>query len=226
MHQEIGCPNADAGRRGTLIDPRIFKFPKVTVILRGYDCDQVRAVVKNMVGSKLGAVEVAMNTPGAPETIKKIAEEFGNEVMVGAGTVISTQRAWEAVDAGARFALSPIGFTEDIFKILKAYGIITVPSAFSPSEVWQQFQLGADIVKIFPAGTLGPKYIHDIQAPLNYMPLQVVGGVNADNCQEFFDAGATYAGIGSGIFDPKHIIDMDDSGLKADIEAFERKIRW
>ena len=209
-----------------MIDPKIVKFPKITVILRGYNYDQVHAVVKNRVGSKLGAIEVAMTTPGASETIKKIADEFGNEVMVGAGTVISTHRAWEAVDAGAKFALSPIGFTEDIYKILKAYGVLTVPSAFSPSEVWKQFQMGADIVKIFPAGTLGPKYIHDIQAPLNYMPIQVVGGVNADNCQEFFDAGATYAGIGSGIFDPKHIIEMDDAGLKADIEAFEAKVKW
>lgn len=199
-------------------------YPKVTVILRGYNYEQARCVVKNMAGTKLGAVEVAMNTPNAAEIIKKVADEFGNEVLVGAGTVISEERAHAAVEAGAKFALSPICFTEGIFRICKENGLLTVPSAFSPSEVWRMVEMGADIVKIFPAGTLGAKYIKDIQAPLNSMPLMVVGGVNADNCQEFFDNGATYAGIGSGIFDPKHIVEMDEAGIKADIRAFEQKV--
>ena len=209
-----------------MIDLSLTKFPKVTVILRGYNYEQVRCVVKSMVGTKLGAVEVAMNTPGAAQTIEKVANEFGDDVLVGAGTVISTARAYAAVEAGARFALSPICFTEEIFSICKANGLLTVPSAFSPSEVWNMFEMGADIVKVFPAGTLGPKYIKDIQAPLNPMSIMVVGGVNGDNCQEFFDEGASYAGIGSGIFDPKHIIEMDEGALKADIEAFEQKVRW
>ena len=209
-----------------MIDPSLTKFPKVTVILRGYDYEQVRCVVKNMVGTKLGAVEVAMNTPSAAQTIERVAREFGDDVLVGAGTVISAARAYAAVEAGARFALSPICFTEEIFSICKANGLMTVPSAFSPSEVWNMFEMGADIVKIFPAGTLGPKYVKDIQAPLDSIPIMVVGGVNCDNCQEFFDEGASYAGIGSGIFDPKHIVKMDDKGLKADIKAFEEKVRW
>ncbi len=209
-----------------MIDPSLTKFPKVTVILRGYDYEQVRCVVKNMVGTKLGAVEVAMNTPSAAQTIERVAREFGDDVLVGAGTVISAARAYAAVEAGARFALSPICFTEEIFSICKANGLMTVPSAFSPSEVWNMFEMGADIVKIFPAGTLGPKYVKDIQAPLDSIPIMVVGGVNGDNCQEFFDEGASYAGICSGIFDPKHIVKMDDKGLKADIKAFEEKVRW
>ena len=207
-----------------MIDLSLTKFPKVTVILRGYNYEQVRCVVKSMVGTKLGAVEVAMNTPGAAQTIEKVVNEFGDDVLVGAGTVICACLRG-CVEAGARFALSPICFTEEIFSICKANGLLTVPSAFSPSEVWNMFEMGADIVKIFPAGTLGPKYIKDIQAPLNPMPIMVVGGVNGDNCQEFFDEGA-YAGIGSGIFNPKHIIEMDEGALKADIEAFEQKVRW
>lgn len=209
-----------------MIDLSLTKFPKVTVILRGYNYEQVRCVVKSMVGTRLGAVEVAMNTPGAAQTIEMVANEFGDDVLVGAGTIISAARAYAAVEAGARFVLSPICFTEEIFSICKVNGLLTVPSAFSPSEVWNMFEMGADIVKIFPAGTLGPKYVKDIQAPLNPMPIMVVGGVNGDNCQEFFDEGASYAGIGSGIFNPKHIIEMDEGALKADIEAFEQKVRW
>lgn len=209
-----------------MIDPSLTKFPKVTVILRGYDYEQVRCVVKSMVGTKLGAVEIAMNTPGATQTIERVSKEFGNDVLIGAGTVISATRAYAAVEAGARFALSPICFDEEIFRICKANGLLAVPSAFSPSEVWNMFEMGADIVKVFPAGTLGPKYVKDIQAPLNPMPIMVVGGVNGDNCQEFFDEGASYAGIGSGIFKPESVLSMDEGALKAQIAEFESKVNW
>lgn len=209
-----------------MIDPSLTKFPKVTVILRGYDYEQVRCVVRSMVGTRLGAVEIAMNTSGAAQTIERVSKEFGNDVLIGAGTVISAARAYAAVGAGARFALSPICFSDEIFRICKANGLLSVPSAFSPSEVWNMFEMGADIVKVFPAGTLGPKYVKDIQAPLNPMPIMVVGGVNGDNCQEFFDQGASYAGIGSGIFDPESVISMDEDALKAQIAEFESKVNW
>lgn len=209
-----------------MIDAGLTKFPKVTVILRGYNYEQIRCVVRSMVGTKLGAIEVAMNTPGAAQIIEKVVKEFGDDILVGAGTVISATRANAAVEAGARFALSPICFTEEIFRICKANGLLTVPSAFSPSEVWNMLEMGADIVKIFPAGTLGPKYVKDIQAPLNPMPIMVVGGVNGDNCQEFFDEGASYAGIGSGIFKPEDIVSMNDEGLRQSIADFETKVRW
>lgn len=201
-------------------------FPKVTVILRGYDYDQVRTVVKSMVGTRLGAVEIAMNTPGAAEIIEKIAREFGNDVIVGAGTVTTTDRALAAAKAGARFALSPICFTDEIFGICKAAGMKTVPSGFSPTEVMNMFDKGADIVKIFPASILGPKYISAIQAPLDPLPLMVVGGVNANNCQEYFDQGAAFAGIGSGIFEKQDIRDMNEAALKESIRTFEQKVRW
>ncbi len=202
------------------------QFPKVTVILRGYNYDQVRTVVSCLVGSKLAAVEVAMNTPGAADIIRSISQEFGDELLVGAGTVISAERAHAAVGAGAAFALSPICFTQEIFDICKAASMITVPAAYSPSEVWQMIQMGADIVKLFPAARLGARYCADIQAPLGSLPLMVVGGVNADNCQEYFDAGATYAGIGSGIFHHEDIVAMDEEAIRASIKHFEQKVRW
>lgn len=201
-------------------------FPKVTVILRGYSYEQARCVVKQMVGTKLGAVEIAMNTPGASQIIKRLVEEFGNEVMVGAGTVINAERAFAAVEAGARFALSATCFTPEIFTICKEGGLICVPAAFSPTEVWHMFELGADIVKIFPASFLGPSYIKAIEAPLNKMPLMVVGGVNADNCQQYFDAGADFAGIGSGIFKQEDILSMNEDDLKRSIVEFEQKVTW
>lgn len=206
-------------------NPALSDFPKVTVILRGYTYEQVRCVVSQLVGTRLAAVEIAMNTPGAAQIIEKIAHEFGDEVCVGAGTVISRERAIAARDAGARFMLSPICFTQELFDICKAEGIITVPGAFSPTEVWSMFEMGADIVKVFPAARLGAKYLSDIQAPLDEMPLMVVGGVNAANVQEYFDGGASYAGIGSGIFNRQDILDMNEGNIRASIDAFTGKVR-
>ena len=201
-------------------------FPRVTVILRGYNYEQCRCVVEQLVGTRLGAVEVAMNTEGAAETIAKLVNEFGSEVKIGAGTVTTVERAKAAAAAGSAFMLSPVCFTPEIFSIAKDAGVVCVPAAFSPTEVFTMFEQGADIVKIFPAARLGAKYLSDIQAPLNWMPLMVVGGVNGGNVQEFFDAGATYAGIGSGIFDPKDIEECNSTNLAASIEKLEKKVVW
>lgn len=206
--------------------PKDAVFPKVTVILRGYGYEQCRCAVEQLVGTRLGAVEVAMNTEGAAETIAKLVNEFGSEVKIGAGTVTTAERAKAAAAAGAAFMLSPVCFTPEFFSIAKDAGAVCVPAAFSPTEVFTMFEQGADIVKIFPAARLGAKYLSDIQAPLNWMPLMVVGGVNGGNVQEFFDAGATYAGIGSGIFDPKDIEERNSANLAASIGKLEKKVVW
>lgn len=201
-------------------------LPKVTVILRGYETKQVLSVVEQLVGTKANSVEVASNSPHAMESIAAARREFGSEVHVGAGTVKNAEIARAALDAGAEFMLSPIMFTQEIFDLAREAGSITVPAAFSPSEVQRMFDMGADIVKIFPAGQLGPEYVKAIQAPLGKLPLMVVGGVNVQNVQSYFDKGATYAGIGSGIFDPADIEACDSARLAASIRKLEESIVW
>lgn len=201
-------------------------FPKVTVILRGYTYEQCRCVVRNLVGTKLNAVEVAMNTPGAADTIARLADEFGCEVHIGAGTVTTPERAHAAAEAGAGFMLSPINFTEEIFEIAREAHAITVPAACTPTEVVKMFDMGADIVKIFPAACATQRFFRDIQAPLDRMPLMAVGGVNGANVQEYFDAGAEFAGIGSGIFEKADILAMNEDALIQQIHTFEANVEW
>ena len=140
----------------------ISEYPIVTVILRGYSYEQNRAVVSQLVGTKFNAVEIAMNTPGAPEIISRLVDEFGDDLLIGAGTVISEKRAHEAAEAGARFVLSPICFTPQIFEICRANEMFCVPAACTPTEVWNMLEMGADIVKVYPASTLGPSYFHNL----------------------------------------------------------------
>lgn len=203
----------------------IEKFPKVTVILRGYTYSQTRTVVKNLVGTCLGSVEITMNTPGALESIRNISQEFGGQIMVGAGTVLTYEQAVEVIEAGAAFLLSPTVFEKRILDLCRERGVVSVPGAFSPSEIRQSFQDGADIVKIFPAGRLGSRYVSDIQAPLGKMPLMVVGGIGTSNVQEYFGAGASFAGIGSGIFRKEDILNENEEGIRGSIAAMEVKMK-
>ncbi len=201
-------------------------LPKVTVILRGYETKQVLTVVEQLVGTKVNSIEVASNSPHAMESIAAARKEFGAEVHVGAGTVKNAELARQAIAAGAEFMLSPIMFTREIFDLAKEAGVITVPAAFSPTEIQKMIDMGADIVKVFPAGQLGPDYLKAVQAPLGKLPLMVVGGVNVANVQSYFDKGATYAGIGSGIFDPADIEACDAPKLAASIKKLEESVGW
>lgn len=201
-------------------------LPKVTVILRGYETKQVLTVVEQLVGTKVNSIEVASNSPHAMESIAAARKEFGAEVHVGAGTVKNAELARQAIASGAEFMLSPIMFTQEIFDLAKEAGVITVPAAFSPTEIQKMIDMGADIVKVFPAGQLGPDYLKAVQAPLGKLPLMVVGGVNVANVQSYFDRGATYAGIGSGIFDPADIEACDAPKLAASIKKLEESVVW
>ena len=194
-------------------------FPKVTVILRGYTYSQIRTVVKNLIGTELKAVEITMNTPGALDCIQKISEEFGDKILIGAGTVMTYEEAQQSIEAGAAFLLAPTVFSKEILDLCKEKGVVSVPGAFSPSEIYRSFEDGADIVKVFPAARLGSKYLTDIQAPLGKLPLMVVGGVNTGNLEEYFRAGASYAGIASGIFNKDDILQENEVNLKESIKA-------
>ncbi len=203
----------------------IQNFPKVTVILRGYTYPQIRAVVKNLVGSRLRSVEITMNTPGALEAIEKISQEFQDSILVGAGTVLTYEEAQASIAAGAAFLLSPTMLDKKILDLCRENNIISVPGAFSPTEIRKSFQDGADMVKVFPAARLGSRYLSDLAAPLGKMPLMVVGGIGTANIEEYFKAGASFAGIASGIFEKEDILNQKEEGIRRSIEAMENKLK-
>jgi 2-dehydro-3-deoxyphosphogluconate aldolase/(4S)-4-hydroxy-2-oxoglutarate aldolase len=200
-------------------------FPKVTVILRGYSYSQIRTVVKNLVGTKLQAVEITMNTQDAVNVIAKISAEFGDSIKVGAGTVTTYEEAEAVIKEGATFILSPIMLSQKIIDLCRKNNVVSIPSALSPTEIKTLLDRSADIIKIFPAGRLGSKYISDVQAPLGKFPIMVVGGINAENFNEYFEAGADFAGIASGIFNKEDILSENEEGLRTSIKYFETKFK-
>ena len=138
------------------------------------------------------------------EAIHMLVEKFGDHMMFGAGTVLSKEQVKAAADAGARYIISP-NVDEQVIRYTKELGLVSIPWAMTPSEIITAHNLGADIVKLFPAGYLGFRYIKDILAPISHVKLCATGGVNEENWGEYLSYGFAGAGISGRLCDKKCI---------------------
>jgi len=170
---------------------------KIIAIIRGAKPNDALEIAKALYKGGIKVLEIAMNSPKALSTIEKISDELGEEVLVGAGTVLDAETAREAILAGAKFILSPTVDIETI-KLTKRYGVVSIPGAFTPTEILSAYENGGDIIKVFPA-TVGPSYIKNIRGPLPQIPLLPTGGIDLNNIREFIKAGAVGCGIGSAL---------------------------
>ncbi|MFA5546888.1 MAG: bifunctional 4-hydroxy-2-oxoglutarate aldolase/2-dehydro-3-deoxy-phosphogluconate aldolase, partial [Sphaerochaetaceae bacterium] len=132
------------------------------------------------------------------ETITSLKTLFGNDMLIGAGTVITTEQVKAASGAGADFILAP-NTDREVIELAKSMNLVAIPGAFTPSEIMTAWNAGADIVKLFPAANLGIPYIKAIRGPINHVPLMAVGGVDETNIKAFLDNGYMSCGIGSNI---------------------------
>lgn len=196
-------------------------FPKVTVILRGFSKELIDVIVRAMTETTINSVEITSNSVGAFATIEYLRTKYPN-MHVGAGTILDKAQVIQAIDAGAQFVLSPTIYNKEIFDLCKQHNVISVPGAMTPSEIKQQLDLGADIVKVFPAVALGARFFNDVKAPLGDIPLMAVGGINAKNAKEFFDNKADYLGVGSGMFAKEDIVEKNISNLISSLKLFEK----
>ncbi|WP_338786868.1 bifunctional 4-hydroxy-2-oxoglutarate aldolase/2-dehydro-3-deoxy-phosphogluconate aldolase [Metabacillus sp. FJAT-53654] len=177
---------------------------KIIAIIRGANPNDVIKISHALKDGGIKLIEITMNSPNALSVIKQVSSELGDKVLIGAGTVLDAETARSAVLAGATFILSPTVDIETI-KLTKRYGAVSIPGAFTPTEILSAYQNGADIIKVFPA-TLGPNYIKDILGPLPHIPLLPTGGIDLKNLNDFIEAGAVGCGIGSALVNTKHEI--------------------
>lgn len=185
---------------------------RLVAIVRGLDTQQVLAAVAALYAEGVRLVEVTCNSPAAMDTVRALRAAYGDTLCVGAGTVLSPEAVREAHAAGAGFVLSP-NMDAEVIAATRAAGLVSVPGAFTPTEVGQAMRAGADIIKIFPAGAVGPDYIKDLLGPYDQGRFMVVGGVGLGNISAFFRAGAMSAGIGSALLNKKMIAEGDMAGL-------------
>lgn len=179
---------------------------KIVAIIRGANPKDVLKIAEALREGGVKALEITMNSSNAIAVIEEVADKIGDEVLVGAGTVLDAQTARDAISAGAKFIISP---TLDIktIRTTRRYGAISIPGAYSPTEVLNAYSYGGDIIKVFPASNAS--YIKDIRGPLPQIPLMPTGGVNLDNIQQFHQAGAVAFGIASALVDTKQEITDD-----------------
>jgi 2-dehydro-3-deoxyphosphogluconate aldolase/(4S)-4-hydroxy-2-oxoglutarate aldolase len=146
-------------------------------------------------------VEITMNSAHAPQIIRALADTYPSGLNIGAGTVCTEQELQQAIEAGAAYIVTPV-VNEKVITACVRQQIPVFPGAYTPTEIFNAWTLGASMVKVFPATTLGAAYIKEVKAPLNKVKLLPTGGVSALNLADFFKAGADGVGMGSQLFPP------------------------
>jgi 2-dehydro-3-deoxyphosphogluconate aldolase/(4S)-4-hydroxy-2-oxoglutarate aldolase len=173
---------------------------RIVAVIRLDDPHTLRAVVDALAAGGVRVFEVTMTVPGAIELIGQLADGLPAELMVGAGTVLDADTARRAIDAGARFVVSPV-FRRDVITACHERHVAAIPGCFTPTEILDAWEAGADIVKVFPSTSLGPTFIKDVRAPLPQLKLMPTGGVSIDNAADWLRAGAVAVGVGSALID-------------------------
>jgi 2-dehydro-3-deoxyphosphogluconate aldolase/(4S)-4-hydroxy-2-oxoglutarate aldolase len=176
----------------------------VVAVIRMRDAGKLRAVVDAIAEGGVRAIEVTMTVPGAIGLIATLASSLPPEILLGAGTVIDAETARAVIDAGARFVVSPV-LRPEVIVTCHERGVAVAPGCFSPTEILDAHERGADLVKVFPATALGPSYIKDVRAPMPQLKLMPTGGVTLDNAGDWIRAGAVAVGVGSALVDTRAI---------------------
>ena len=196
----------------------------VVAVIRASSKDQLLEIAQALLAGGVPAVEVTMTTPKAIAGIEMLADKLGDKAVVGVGTVLDAATARDAIAAGAQFVLSPT-LDEGVVETTKRYGKISVPGAFSPTEILRAWSCGADVVKVFPATVLGPGYIKDLLAPMPQLKLTPTGGVDAKNTGEWIKAGAVFVGAGSSLVSKDAMAKGDWAAITANAKAFVEAVR-
>lgn len=184
------------------------KEHKLVAVIRGAEGDDVLSIARALHAGGVHILEITADTPQVDTLIRRVSTEFGDQMIVGAGTVLDPETARTAIMAGARFIFSPTVNVETI-RLTKRYGVVSIPGALTPTEILTAYEHGADLIKVFPAGTVGPSYMKDIHGPLPHIPLMPTGGVDLNNVRQYFENGAVAAGLGSALVNTKHAITSD-----------------
>jgi 2-dehydro-3-deoxyphosphogluconate aldolase / (4S)-4-hydroxy-2-oxoglutarate aldolase len=184
----------------------------IVAIVRLDDATAVPALVAALAAGGVHAIEITMTVPGAIESIRQLAGSAPAGTLIGAGTVVDADTAKRAIDAGARFIVSPV-FRRSVIEACHQHDVPVCPGCYTPTEILDAWDAGADIVKVFPANGLGPAFIKDVRAPLPHVKLMPTGGVSIDNAGDWLRAGAAAVGVGSALVDSRLVAAGDFAAI-------------
>ena len=183
----------------------IIKSVGVVPVIRAESAEQALTIGDAVRAGGINILEFTMTVPGAIEVIREVTSKYGDEVVVGAGTVLDAETARAALLAGAEFIVGP-GTDPATIALCRRYSKVVCPGALTPTEVINAWQMGADIVKIFPCGNVGgAKYIKGLKGPLPQIEMMPTGGVNLDTAADFIKAGCCALAAGAALVDKKAV---------------------
>lgn len=185
------------------------KADVIVAVIRQANPQNIISIAKALSNGGIKAVEITAETPKITTLIEMVTDELGDEILVGAGTVLDPETARAVIMAGAKFVVSPTTNRETI-SMTKRYGIISIPGALTPTEILTAYEYGADMIKVFPASVFGPSYIKNIHGPFPYIPLMVTGGINLENISDYIHQGGVAIGLGSNLVNPTKLICEED----------------
>jgi 2-dehydro-3-deoxyphosphogluconate aldolase/(4S)-4-hydroxy-2-oxoglutarate aldolase len=181
----------------------------VVAIVRRPKVDAIRCI-EHLFRIGIRLVEITMDTPGAVDILKTLRSRVPSDALLGAGTVTDVAGAETALAAGATFLVTP-NLNLEVIRTARARGVPIMPGAMTPTEIWNAAAAGADYVKVFPAGTLGPVFFREIRGPFAEIPLMATGGVNLENARDFILFGVDALGAGGALI-PKTNDEFDRCG--------------
>jgi 2-dehydro-3-deoxyphosphogluconate aldolase / (4S)-4-hydroxy-2-oxoglutarate aldolase len=177
-------------------------------VIRMKEPEKLRAVADALAEGGVRALEVTMTVPRALAMIEELAPRLPSGFLLGAGTVLDAETARLAILAGAGFVVSPV-FRRDVLTMCHRYDVAAMPGCFTPTEILAAWDTGADVVKVFPATSLGPGFFRDVRGPLPQVKLMPTGGVSLDNAGDWIRAGAVAVGVGTALLDTRAIASGD-----------------
>jgi len=182
-------------------------------VIRAESSDRAIRITEALIEGGVGSIEITMTVPGAFDVIRAVSERFRDRVLVGAGTVTTVAQLEGALDAGARFIVSP-AVVPDVIRVARARDVVMMPGAFTPTEVLNAWQLGGDVIKIFPASHVGgASYLRALKGPFPDIPFCPTGGVSLETIADFVQAGAVAVGVGGELVSKKAIEASDYATL-------------
>lgn len=172
----------------------------IIAVIRQVPETHVLALAESLLQGGVRCLEITVDFPGAFSALQKVATTFGEKALVGAGTVLDEASARLAIESGAQFLFSP-SLHPAVIQAGKRYGKAVIPGVMTPTEMMQAVEQGADMVKVYPAETLGPNYLKHLRAPFPHVSVIPTGGIDEENLTSFIRAGAAAVGIGGKLVD-------------------------
>ncbi|MCI0684486.1 MAG: bifunctional 4-hydroxy-2-oxoglutarate aldolase/2-dehydro-3-deoxy-phosphogluconate aldolase [Gemmataceae bacterium] len=185
----------------------------IVAVVRSPDSHQLVEVIRALAEGGVTVAEVTMTVPGALDVIRAARQALGDQVLLGAGTILDPETARAALLAGAEYIVSPT-VNLDVIKLCQRYDKLVMPGALTPTEILTAWEAGADIVKVFPADVVGPGYFKALRGPLPQVRLMPTGGVDLTTAAAFLKAGACCLGVGGQLVEPDAVAKHDFARIR------------